>query len=313
VGLESLLTELLVAARLHRVNFKSVRVSVHKVVLSEHVRDGHEGSADAESHHKNNFSVRHFRVTEVRDVLCYVMSHLRCGGGCAVIVLHHAVVKLGRHSNNHVIVVGVEVTTFGHIETERRRVVVASEQVVGIVGQTRLHVTGLGQLGWPNTLVSVLGLMDGHVGWPDSVVNLALSVVPLLEVVRTVFLMTRVDLGENDHLLDQFLLSETLFNEQVVLLMHSTVTTLARAGEHLETSAKCGRVVRVPGDVAWEVVVPVVHTHRVDLLFVALDTVRSTNVVTEEPSFVLDSVAGEGVHGTACEKRRADRSEVSVD
>ena len=74
-----------------------------------------------------------------------------------------------------------------------------------------------------------------------------------------------------------------------------------------------GRVVRVPGDVAWEVVVPVVHTHRVDLLFVALDTVRSTNVVTEEPSLVLDSVAGEGVHGTACEKRRADRSEVSVD
>ena len=74
-----------------------------------------------------------------------------------------------------------------------------------------------------------------------------------------------------------------------------------------------GRVVRVPSDVAWEVVVAVVHTHRVDLLFVALDTVRSTNVITEEPSLVLDSVAGEGVHGTACEERRADRSEVSVD
>lgn len=206
MGLESLLTEFLVATSLHSVNFESVRVSVDEVVLGEHVRDGHESGADGEGHHKHNLGVRHFGVTEVRDVLSDVVSHLRSRGGCTVVVLHHTVVKLRRHSNDHVIIVGVEVTTFWHIETERRRVVIAGKQVVGIVGETRLHVTGLGQLWWPDTLVSVLGLMDSHVGWPDSVVNLTLSVVPFLEVVRTVLLMTRVDLGENDHLLDQLLL-----------------------------------------------------------------------------------------------------------
>ena len=80
--------------------------------------------------------------------------------------------------------------------------------------------------------------MHGHVGWPDSVVNLALSVVPLLEVVRAVLLVTGVHLGQHNHLLNKFLLGETFFNEQVVLLMHGAVAALAGAGEHLEASAQ---------------------------------------------------------------------------
>jgi len=111
------------------------------------------------------------------------VGHLWGGGGCAVVVLNHTVVQLWGHGDNHVIVVRVEVATLWHIETEWWGVMVASEQVVWVVGQTRLHVTSLRQLWWPNTLVSILGLMDSHVRWPDAVLDLTLTEIPLLEVV----------------------------------------------------------------------------------------------------------------------------------
>lgn len=52
--------------------------------------------------------------------------------------------QLGGHGNNHVIEVGVEVATLRDIKTEWGSVVVASQQVIGVVGETRLHVTCLG-------------------------------------------------------------------------------------------------------------------------------------------------------------------------
>jgi len=166
------------------------------------------------------------------------VGHLGGGRGGAVVVLDHTIVELGRHGDNHVIVVGVEVATLGDIETEWGSVMVASQQVIGVVGETRLHETCLGQLRGPHTLVGVLGLMDGHVGWPDSVVNSALSEVPLLEVVRAVLLMTRVNLGQVDHLGSQLVLLETFVNKEIILLMHGSVATLASTGEDLETSSE---------------------------------------------------------------------------
>jgi hypothetical protein len=80
--------------------------------------------------------------------------------------------------------------------------------------------------------------MDGHVGWPDSVVNLTLSEVPLLEVVRAVLLMTRMDLGQVDHLLSELDLGETFVDEEIVLLMHGTVATLAGSAENFEASSQ---------------------------------------------------------------------------
>jgi hypothetical protein len=61
------------------------------------------------------------------------------------------------------------------------------------------------------------------------------------------------------------------------------------------------------------VIVTVVHTNGVDLLFVTLDTVGGTNVVTEEPGFISYGVARQGIGGTAGKQGRADRSEISVD
>lgn len=74
-----------------------------------------------------------------------------------------------------------------------------------------------------------------------------------------------------------------------------------------------GRVEGVPGDVRWEVVVTVVHTNGVDLLFVTLDTVWGTNVVTEQPSLVGNGVAGESVSSATSHEGGADRGEISVD
>jgi len=50
--------------------------------------------------------------------------------------------------------------------------------------------------------------------------------------------MGGVDLGEEDHLLHELALSETLVDEQVVLLVNSTVAALAGSAENLEPSAE---------------------------------------------------------------------------
>jgi len=313
VGLEGLLTELLVATGLHSVEFQSVGVGVDEVILGEQVGHWVESGNDAESHHQHNLGVWHLGATQVADVLSDVVGHLWGRGWGAVVVLNHTVVQLWGHRDNHVIEVRVEVATLWHVQTEWWSVVVAGQQVVWVVGQTRLHVTCLRQLWWPDTLVGVLGLMDGHVWWPDSVVDLSLTEVPLLEVVRAVLLMTWVHLWQVDHLASQLDLGETFVNEQIVLLMHGTVAALAGSGENLETSSQGGGVEGVPGDVRWEVVVTVVHTNGVNLLFVTLDTVWGTDVVTEEPSLVGHSVTGKLVSSATSQEGRADGSEISVD
>jgi hypothetical protein len=80
--------------------------------------------------------------------------------------------------------------------------------------------------------------MDGHVRRPDSVIDDTLSVVPLLEVITSVLLVSGVDLRKVNHLGHEFSLLETLVKEKIVLLMHCTVATLAGSGEDLEASAE---------------------------------------------------------------------------
>lgn len=115
---------------------------------------------------------------------------------------------------------------------------VARQQVVGVVRETRLMGGGLGELWRPDTLVGVLGLMDSHVWWPDSIMDLSLTEVPLLEVVTSVLLMGWVNLGEIDHLAAELNLGETFLDEQIVFLMHSSVAALAGSAEDFETSAQ---------------------------------------------------------------------------
>ena len=238
VGLEHLLAELLVAAGLDGVELEPVRVGVHVVGLGEQVRDRVEGGDDGEHHHDDDLLVGGLVLAEVGDVLRDVVGHLRGRRRGAIVVLNHAIVQLRGHSDDHVIVVRVEVTTLRHIETERRLVVVAGQEVVGVVDETGLMGASLGELGRPHAHVGVLGLMDGHVWWPDSVMDLTLSVVPLLEEVTAVLLMGGVDLREIDHASLELHLGETLVDEQIVFLVHGAVATLASTGEDLETTSQ---------------------------------------------------------------------------
>lgn len=237
--LEHLFSELLVAlAALDSVHLESVGVCVHVMVLGEEVRYGVESSHEETNHANHNFLVRHLVACDVSQVLGNIMSHLRGGSGSSVFVFNHTIVELRGHSDDHVIVVRVIVTTFRHIETERRVIVVTCEQVVGVVDQTWLMGVSLGKFGRPDTIVSILGLMHGEVRSPHSVLDDSLSVVPLLEVVALVFLMGGVNSWCEDHLADKFSLLESLVHKQIVLLMHSSVATLARSLEHLETSSQ---------------------------------------------------------------------------
>ena len=238
MSLESLFSKLLVASVLDCVNFEPVRVKVDEIVLSEHVGNGVHSADDAEHHNNDHFCVRNLALSEVGQVFCNIVRHLRGGGGGSIVVLNHTVVQLWGHGDNHVIKVGVEITTLRNVVAEGGFVMETSQQVVSIVSQTDLMSGYLAEIWWPDTLVGLLRLMDSHVGWPDSVVDLALAEVPLLEVVTSVLLVSGMDLGEINHLVSELNLSETLVDEQIVLLMHSTVTALAGSAENFETSSQ---------------------------------------------------------------------------
>ena len=238
VGLEHLFSELLVATVLDGVDFETVRVGVHVVVLSEQVRDRVESSDEAEGQPDGDLLVRDLALSEVGQILRHIVGHLGSGGGGAIFIFNHAVVELRRHGDDHVIVVGVEVAALGNVETEGGVVVVTCQQVVRVVNQTWLMSVSLGELRRPHTIVGVLGLMNGEVGSPDSIMDHTLSEVPLLEVVRAVLLMSWVNLGQEDHLASKFNLLETFVDQEIVFLMHGTVAALAGSAEYLETSSQ---------------------------------------------------------------------------
>lgn len=181
------------------------------------------------------------------------------------------------------IVVGVEISTLRNIDTERSLVVVSSKEVIRVVDHTGGMGQSLGEIWGPDTHVGVFGLMDSEVWRPHSVMDNSLSVVPLLEVVTSIFLMTGVDLRQEDHFIHELSLLETLVDKQIILLMHSTMATLTSSLPDLESSSEGLRIVSSPGDFGRPVVVTVMGTYGVDLLFITFNTMRSTNVISVDP------------------------------
>jgi hypothetical protein len=144
--------------------------------------------------------------------------------------------ELRRHGNNHVIKVRIEVSTFWHIMTEGRVVVVTSQHVVGVVDQSwrmRIH---LGELRRPHSTIGILSLMHCEIGRPHSVMDNSLSEVPFLEIVSFVLLVSWVELRQEYHLIHKFSLFETLVNQQIIFLMHGSMTSLTGSLEHFEPS-----------------------------------------------------------------------------
>ncbi len=169
------------------------------------------------------------------------MSHLRCTRRSAVVVFYHAIVQLRRHSDDHVIEVGIEVSAFWNIMAEGRVVMEPSHDVVGIVDKTRRVGVHLGEVRRPHSLVGAFGLMHSEVRRPHSVVNDSLSVVPFLEEITFVLLVSWVQLGQEYHFVDEFSLLETLVDQQIIFLVNSSVTALASPLKHLESSPQSNR------------------------------------------------------------------------
>lgn len=68
----------------------------------------------------------------------------------------------------------------------------------------------------------------------------SLSVVPLLEEITSILLMTWMNLGEVDHLVGKLSLLETLIHQKIVFLMNGSMASLASSLENLEASSKSG-------------------------------------------------------------------------
>jgi len=145
----------------------------------------------------------------------------------------------------------------------------------------------------------------------------SLSEVPFLEEVTSVFLMTWMDFWEEDHLFHKICLPETLVDQKIVFLMHSSMTTLTGSLEDLETSSQSCGVVGVPLDLRWPVAMSVMHTYGVDLFFITLDTIWSTNIISEKPGFSLLVTVKQGIvgdcHLDGCPERRHPSLFLSVE
>lgn len=261
VSSEHFFSELLVATGLDSVHLESGGVHVDEVILGEHVGDWVHSGGNGQEHHNHHLLVWHLGFGDKSKILRDVVGHLRSGGWGAIVVLNHTIVQLWRHSNNHMIVVRVEMSTLWNIETERWVVVVTGQEVVRVVDQTWGVGKGLRKIWRPDTHVGVLSLVDSHVWRPHSIMDNALSVVPLLEVITSVLLVTWVHLRKENHLVNEFSLLETLVHKQIVLLVHGTVAALTGTLPDLEASSEGGGVVGVPGDLRWPVVVTVMHTN----------------------------------------------------
>ena len=78
--------------------------------------------------------------------------------------------------------VRVKMLSFWNIDTSWVLVMISSQDVVDVVDSSWPH-SDFGEVSWPNSTVGVLGLILGEVGGIDSVMNVSVSVVPLLVVV----------------------------------------------------------------------------------------------------------------------------------
>ena len=69
----------------------------------------------------------------------------------------------------------------------------------------------------------------------------------------------------------------------------------------------------IPCEVTWPVCMSVMHTDRVYLFFVTFDSVRSTNVISEDPSLRLFRLANETVKRHSTVKGKVHVCKIPVD
>lgn len=106
------------------------------MVFGEEITDWIKGGYNESNHADNYLSVWNFTLTNVGDIFGNIMGHLWGTSWCTILILYHTIMELRRHSNNHVIKVWIEISTFWYIKTEWWIVVISSQKIIWIVDQT---------------------------------------------------------------------------------------------------------------------------------------------------------------------------------
>lgn len=127
-------------------------------------------------------------VDEVGDII----GHLGSRSWSTIIEINETIIELLGHTNNHVIEVWVEMFSLGDISSEWSLIVISGGDIVDIVNTTWSH-SDLGEIGWPNSSIGILGLILGEIWGIDVIGDNSISFIPLLVVVLFEVLMSWVN------------------------------------------------------------------------------------------------------------------------
>lgn len=216
----SLLKMVIVNTISNSVHFPTGRKQVSVEGSSLDVFEGPDKGYTSEDHEVSDFFIGSLVTVSslhVRDEVGDIISQLGSGSGGTIFVFEHTIIKLSGHTNDHVIIVRVEVFTLGDIDTIRGLVVITGQDVEDVV-DTTWSESNLGQIDGPDTVVGVFTLILREIRRIDSVVNVSISFIPFLVVVLLVMVMGRMD-GEVANKGSQFQLFVGLIQQGIVLLV----------------------------------------------------------------------------------------------
>jgi hypothetical protein len=282
----SLLKMVIVNTISNSVHFPTGRKQVSVEGSSLDVFEGPDEGNTSEDHEISGFFIGSLVTVSslhVRDEVGDIISQLGSGSGGTIFVFEHTIIKLSGHTNDHMIIVRVEVFTLGDIDTIRRLVVVTGQDVEDIVDTTRSE-SNLGQIDGPDTVVGVFTLILREIGRIDSVVNVSISFIPFLIVVLLVMVMGRVD-GEVGNKGSQFQLFVGLIQQGIVLLVDHTVTIGTVSSKDQETSSDTGTIVSTEESELRPVEMTVMGTDFSNHFFVTLNTPMGTDIISVHPAF----------------------------
>ena len=86
----------------------------------------------------------------------------------------------------------IEMLAFRNVESIRRFEVISGHDVVDIVDSSWSH-SDFGEIDGPNTSIGIFGLILGEIGWIDVIVDVSVSLIPLLIVILLEMMMCRMN------------------------------------------------------------------------------------------------------------------------
>lgn len=115
------------------------------MILNIEPRNADPESNGRHDHHSSQSDIGELFVLQEVQEGGDIMGHLRGGGGGTVIILEHAIMELLRlnmsypgHTDDHMMMVGVEVPAFRDLMAKGRDVVIGSQNIVYVSSMCRV-------------------------------------------------------------------------------------------------------------------------------------------------------------------------------